>query len=191
MQEPLIKHMQSIVKLTQKEVDQVKMFWSEKKIKKNDFLFRNGEVCQYDSFVLSGALKAFYINPQTGKEEILFFAIENWWATDIDSFANKTPSIYNLQALESSILLQVHYQAFEEMLLKIPKLERYFRIILQNYTASIQKRIVLAQVYDAKHRYWSFAQKYPEIIQRIPQYLIASYLGISPEFLSRIRAQKN
>ena len=84
-------------------------------------------------------------------------------------------------------ILQIHYHAFQELLLQIPKLERFFRIILENYLGSLQKRIVLSSVKDAEERYVEFLESYPQIVERVPQYLIASYLGITPEFLSRIR----
>lgn len=187
----LIGSMKSIIQLDEQEIVLIDNYWQEKTLKKNDYLFRNGELCRYDSFVVSGALKAFYIHPKTGKEEILFFAIEDWWATDLESFTHKTPSIYNIQALEDAVLLQIHQQSFEEMLVKVPRLERYFRLILQGYISAMQKRVILTNAYDAEYRYWEFVKKYPKIIQKIPLYLIASYLGVTPEFLSRIRAKKN
>lgn len=163
----------------------------ERKFAKNEFLFKNRQICRYDSFVVSGSLKAFYIHPNTGKEEILFFAIEDWWATDLDSFSNQIPSSYNIQTLEECVLLQISHEIFEEMLVRIPKLEKYFRLILQGYTASMTKRIILTNAHTAEERYTEFAKNYPKIIQKISQYLIASYLGITPEFLSRIRAKKS
>ncbi|MNL10465.1 Transcriptional activator protein Anr [compost metagenome] len=186
----LLKDILSKIKMPPEELETVRGFLLEKRIKKNEFLFRNGEVCNYDSFILSGALKAYYINPVSGKEEILFFAIESWWATDLDSFANRTPSIYNIQAVDEVLLVQIHHQSLQELLQKIPKMERYFRLILQGYLSSIQRRIILMNSTTAEERYLDFADRYPKIIQKVPQYLIASYLGITPEFLSRIRARK-
>lgn len=191
MIERLTNNMKSIIQLDEQEIDLIGNYWQEKTLKKNDYLFRNGELCRYDSFVVSGALKAFYIHPKTGKEEILFFAIADWWATDLESFTHKNPSIYNIQALEDAVLLQIHHQSFEEMLVKVPRLERYFRLILQGYISAMQKRVILTNAYDAEHRYWEFVKKYPKMIQKIPLYLIASYLGVTPEFLSRIRAKRN
>lgn len=190
MRDRLIHNIQSKVKLTSEEITLFNDCWKERKFAKNEFLFKNGQICRYDSFVISGSLKAFYIHPNTDKEEILFFAIEDWWATDLDSFSNQIPSIYNIQALEECVLLQISYESFEELLIKIPKLEKYFRLILQGYTASIEKRVILIKAHSAEERYTEFAKKYPKIIQKVPQYLIASYLGITPEFLSRIRAKK-
>ncbi len=191
MNERLLNHIQSKVKLAAAEVELLETFWKEKRLPKNEYLVRNGEVCRYDSFVISGSFKAFYIHPKTGKEEILFFAIEDWWATDLDSFANQAPSNYNIQALEASVVQQISFPSFEKLLLQIPGLERYFRLILQGYTAAIQKRIIQANAYPAEVRYHNFLEQYPEMVQKIPQYLIASYLGITPEFLSKLRRKKS
>lgn len=188
---PLIKNIQSKIQLTEEEIKLFADSWKEKKLDKNDLLFKTGDICRYDSFVISGCVKAFYIHPTTGKEEILFFAIEDWWATDLDSFSNQSPSDYTIQALEDTLLLQISHDAFEKLLTVIPKLERYFRLILHGYIGSIQKRIILTNAHSAEERYIEFVKRYPKIIQKVPQYLIASYLGITPEFLSKIRAKRS
>lgn len=157
---------------------------------KGDYLLRNGETCRTDNYIISGALKAFYINSKSGREEILYFGISDWWATDIESFQKQKISRYNIQALEKTNLLQISHQSFNEMLTQIPKLEKYFRIILESYLGSLQKRIIQSSVLDAEQRYCDFIEEYPEIVNKVPQYLIASYLGVSPEFLSRIRQKQ-
>ena len=187
MKEQLIKSISKYIKLNSEEENLIETFWIEKILEKGDYLLRNGETCRTDNFVVKGTLKAFYINPQTGKEEILYFAIENWWATDIESFQKQNPSIYNIQAIEKTTLLQIRYDPFQEMLTKVPKLERFFRIILENYLGSLQRRIILNNILDAEQRYSDFLKNYPKISEKVPNYLIASYLGITAEFLSRIR----
>ncbi|TMU57124.1 Crp/Fnr family transcriptional regulator [Flagellimonas algicola] len=187
MKEQLIKSISKYIKLSSEEENLIETFWTEKILEKGDYLLRNGETCRTDNFVVKGTLKAFYINPETGKEEILYFAIENWWATDIESFQKQKPSIYNIQAIEKTTLLQIRYDSFQEMLAKIPKLERFFRIILENYLGSLQRRIILNNILDAEQRYLDFLKNYPKISEKVPNYLIASYLGITAEFLSRIR----
>ncbi|NJB37406.1 Crp/Fnr family transcriptional regulator [Croceivirga sp. JEA036] len=187
MKEQLIHSITKHIQLDSGEQTLIESFWTEKALEKGEFLLRNGEVCRTDNFVINGALKAFYINAKTGKEEILYFAIDNWWATDIESFQKQKTSIYNIQAIEKTELLQIRYDSFQEMLRKIPKLERFFRIILENYLGSLQKRIITNNVLDAEQRYLDFIENYPEICTKVPNYLIASYLGITPEFLSRIR----
>lgn len=189
MIERLLENISRIVSLTLPEKERLYSFWTTKTLPKNTYLFRTGEICTHDSYVASGLLKAFYINQESGREEILFFAAEDWWATDLASFANQQPSLYAIQALETTTLLQINSRQFEEMLGEIPKLERYFRIILQQYTASLQHRIVRNLSYSAEERYIDFYQRYPDLAQRVPQYLIASYLGVTPEFFSKLRSQ--
>ncbi|UTD14362.1 Crp/Fnr family transcriptional regulator [Tenacibaculum mesophilum] len=187
MKEALITSISKYIKLTSEEESIIKSFWTEKTLEKGAYLLRNGDVCRTDNFIINGTLKAFYINAATGTEEVLYFAIENWWATDIDSFQKQQPSIYNIQAIEKTNLLQIRYDSFQEMLKQAPKLERFFRIILENYLGSLQRRIIHNNVYDAEQRYFDFIKDYPKIADKVPQYLIASYLGVTPEFLSRVR----
>ncbi len=181
--ESILKH----VPLTPEEITVCKSFWTEKTLEKGDFLLRNGEICRYDSYIISGVLKAFCINEDNGNEEILFLAIDYWWATDIASFSKQKPSIYNIQAVEKTKLLQISHQSFQKMLKEIPSLEKYFRIILEGYLGTLEKRVVFNHMYKAEQKYYDFLETYPNISSRVPQYLIASYLGVTPEFISRIR----
>jgi CRP-like cAMP-binding protein len=153
---------------------------------KGQFLVQQGDVCRYESFVLSGCLKTFYIDNEGG-EHIVMFAIEDWWTADLGSFITQTPADYNIQCIENSELIQFTYENLEELYLKIPKLERFFRIIIQKAFAASQKRIIRNLSLPAKERYLKFIAEYSQIEQRVPQYMIASYLGISKEFLSKIR----
>ncbi|MBZ4187813.1 Crp/Fnr family transcriptional regulator [Niabella beijingensis] len=187
----LISNILKHVRLTPEEQALFSTFWTPKTLEKGDYLLRNGAICRTDNYVVSGALKAFYINAETGATEILYFAIEGWWATDIESFRNQQPSIYDIQALKKTTLLQIDHRSFQKLLAAIPVLERYFRIILEGYTAALQRRIVFNNAHTARQRYADFLATYPEFPGRIPQYLIASYLGISAEFLSRIRRKNN
>ncbi|MDP9960885.1 Crp/Fnr family transcriptional regulator [Chryseobacterium lathyri] len=185
--ETLIKNILQHVRLSPEEIIIFKNFWTEKTLKKGEFLLRNGETCRYDSYIVSGVLKAFCINSENGNEEILFLAIDHWWATDISSFSKQKASIYNIQAVENTSLLQISHQSFQKMLQEIPSLERYFRIILEGYLGTLEKRIVFNNMYKAEQKYYDFLDTYPDIVSRVPQYLIASYLGVSAEFISRIR----
>lgn len=151
MQEnPLIHAILKEIKLTQEEILVFERFWTEKTIEKGAYLLRNGDVCRSDNYVISGVLKAFYINAENGNEEILYFAIDDWWATDIDSFSKQKPSLYNIQAVEQTNILQISYHSFHQLLHEIPALERYFRIILEGYLGTLQKRLVYNNVYDAE-----------------------------------------
>jgi CRP/FNR family transcriptional regulator len=185
--ETLIKNISKHVKLSPEEISIFKGFWTEKTLEKGDFLLRNGEICRYDNYIVSGALKAFCINSENGNEEILFLAIDDWWATDIDSFSKQKSSIYNIQAIKKTRLLQISHQSFQKLLQEIPSLERYFRIILEGYLGTLEKRVVFNHMHKAEQKYFDFLETYPDIVSKVPQYLIASYLGISAEFISRIR----
>ncbi|MDQ0780705.1 Crp/Fnr family transcriptional regulator [Chryseobacterium sp. W4I1] len=185
--ETLIKNISKHVKLSPEEISVFKGFWTEKTLEKGELLLRNGEICRYDNYIISGALKAFCINPENGNEEILFLAIDDWWATDIHSFSRQKVSIYNIQAIEKTHLLQISHQSFQKLLQEIPSLEKYFRIILEGYLGTLEKRVVFNHMHKAEQKYLDFLETYPDIVSKIPQYLIASYLGISAEFISRIR----
>lgn len=187
----LIDTISKHISLTKDEQVLISGFWSQKTLEKGDYLLRNGEICRTDNYIISGTLKAFCINADSGNEEILYFAIDDWWATDMESFRKQEPSIYNIQALEKTELLQISFHSFQKMLEQVPILERYFRIILESYLGALQKRIIYTHIYNAEQRYLDFLQNYPNIAARIPQYLIASYLGISAEFLSRIRKKND
>ncbi|AWW30753.1 Crp/Fnr family transcriptional regulator [Echinicola strongylocentroti] len=189
MNDQLLKNIAKYVTLSPDEIDLFRTFWTEKTLLKGDYLLRNGEVSKSDNYVVTGALKAFYISDK-GNEEILYFAIDDWWATDILSFQKQTPSIYTIQALEDTLLLQIHRDSFQEMLQRIPTLETYFRSILESYVGSLQQRIITSNSSNAEQNYIDFIEKYPKISAKVPQYLIASYLGVTPEFISRIRKRK-
>lgn len=184
---PLLKNISRYVTLTEEETEIFESFWTEKILEKGDYLLRNGDVCRYDNYVVSGLVKAFYINSENGNEEILYFSIDDWWASDIDSFSKQKTSIYNIQVLEKTKVLQINYHSFQNLLRAIPQLERYFRLILESYLGVLQKRLIYHNVYDAEYRYFDFLERYPDIASRVPQYLIASYLGVSAEFISRLR----
>ena len=183
----LIKNISKHIILSPEELAVFEGFWTERTLKKGEYLLRNSDVCRHDSYVVSGALKAFYVNSENGNEEIIYFAIDDWWATDMDSFSKQKPSIYNIQALEKTTVLQVNYHHFQKLLTELPVLERYFRLILEGYLGALQKRVVFHHVYDAERRYYDFLENYPAVASKVPQYLIASYVGVSAEFISRIR----
>ena len=153
---------------------------------KGQFIVQQGDVCHYESFVIKGCLKTFHID-KDGNEHIVMFAIENWFTSDLGSFLNKTPADYNVQCIEDTEVIQFTYDQLQDLYVKIPVLERFFRIIIQNAFVASDKRIVRNFSLSAKERYDLFRAQYPEIERRVPQYMIASYLGITKEFLSKIR----
>lgn len=187
---PLLQAVTSKIELNQEDINFFCSLWKPRFLKKGQYLVQAGDVCAYDSFVVKGCLKIFHTNWQNGHEYILSFAIENWWASDLESFLKQRKASYDIQALEDCHLLQINHASFQLLLEKKPQYERYFRIITENYLFSLQKRILGTISQTKEERYRAFVRQYPKINQRVPQYLIASYLGITPEFLSKIRSKK-
>ncbi|HEV8286175.1 MAG TPA: Crp/Fnr family transcriptional regulator [Chitinophagaceae bacterium] len=186
--QPFLDYIKQYVELTAEEESTLLSKVKVRKYLKGQFVVQNGDVCSYENFVLSGCLKTFYIDNE-GQEHIVMFAIENWWTADLGSFITQAPADLNVQCLENSELVQIHYNDLQQLYLEIPKLERFYRIILQKAFVAAQKRIIDTFSQPAVERYIQFREQYPTIEQRVPQYLIASYLGITKEFLSKIRSQ--
>ncbi len=186
--ESLLKYISNYVHLTEEEV----VFLESKIIIRNylkgQYVVQQGDVCKHQCFVLSGCTKTFYVDKE-GQEHILMFSIEDWWTSDMGSFVTQTPADFNIQCLENSKLAMFSYDSTEELFIKVPKLERFFRQIIEKGFVASQKRIVRSFSLSAKEQYIYFREQYPEIEQRIPQYMVASYLGITKEFLSKIKSQ--
>ena len=186
--QPFLHHISRYIQLTPEEQS---IFLSKVKFRKylkGQFVVQEGDICRYESFVLSGCLKTFYLDKQ-GHEHIVMLAIEDWWTADLGSFISQTAADLNVQCLEDSELIQISSTDLQQLYIEIPKLERFFRIIIQNAFVAAQKRIINNLSLPAVERYVQFRKQYPKIEQRVPQYMIASYLGITKEFLSKIRAQ--
>lgn len=182
----LVNHINSIVSLSNEEVTLLTSHFRQRLLKKKEFLFEQGDVVKYESFIVRGCLKTYAIN-EKGEEHILQFSIENWWIGDLYSFWTGEPGRYNIVALEDCELLTIDNESLEKLFLRIPKMERYFRILLKNAFIASQGRIYGNIGQSAEERYLDFINRYPSMEQRIPQYMVASYLGITPEFLSKIR----
>ena len=186
--EKLLDYIKQYIDLTKDEEARLLLKIRVKKFSKGDFVVRNGDICKYENFVLSGCLRSFYID-HAGQEHIVMFAVENWWTADLGSFIAQQPADLNVQCLEDSELVQIHYNDLQNLYLEIPKLERFFRIIVQKAFVAAQKRIVNNFSMEAIGRYLQFRDQYPGIEQRVPQYMVASFLGITKEFLSKIRSK--
>lgn len=184
----LLNYINEYTALTEEERSVLSSKFRVRKFLKGQFVVQNGDVCLNESFVLSGCLKSFYID-DNGQEHVVSFAVENWWTADLGSFITQTPAELNVQCLENSVLAQIHYTELQQLYAEIPKLERFFRLIIQKAFVSAQKRIINNFSLSATDRYLQFKEQYPNIEQRVPQYLVASYLGITKEFLSKIRSQ--
>lgn len=189
MSDLLLKKFDEIIDLTQEEKELSLRFFISKKIRKKQYLLQQGDVCKYVAFVEKGLLRSYKVDDK-GHEHITQFAFEGWWISDQLSFLTGEPSEYNIDALEDSELLLLTKQTEEQMLQKIPKFERFFRILLQNNLIATQKRLMNTLSQTAEERYSELITACPETMpNRIPQHMLASFLGITPETLSRIRRQ--
>jgi len=187
MFELLFKKFDEKIDLTQNEKDLSQTFFVPKKLRKKQYLLQEGDVCKYIAFVEKGLLRSYTINDK-GQEHINQFAFEGWWIADQFSYLTGEPSRYNIEAMEDCELLLLSKQSEEQMLQQIPKFERYFRILLQNNLVATQKRLASSLSQSAEERYSELIQDCPSTLpHRIPQHMLASFLGITPETLSRIR----
>ncbi len=182
----LLDHVLQYITLTTEEQAYFMSLLKRRTLKKRQFLVQAGEPSKYDSFVIRGCLRATYTRPD-GQEYIVQFAIEGWWIGDVDSFLTGEPATYNVEALEDCELLQLDYPSLEELFKVVPQFERYFRLIFQRSFVHLQRRVLAGLSQTAEERYLEFARQYPEILRRVPQYHVAAYLGITPEFLSQLR----
>jgi len=185
---PLLDYINRVVALTEEEERILISLISYRKLLKGQYFLQQGDVCKYSGFVISGCTKTFYVDEE-GQEHVVMFSIEDWWTSDMGSFITQKPADFNVQCLEKTELIQFSYENQQQMMQEIPKLERFFRIIVEKAFVASQKRIVRNMSMSAKDRYLFFRKEYPQMEQRIPQYLIASYLGITKEFLSKIKSQ--
>ncbi len=188
MFELLHKKLSAVITISDESFDQLKNAFSPKKLRKRQYLLQEGDVCKYQAFVEKGLLRSYTVD-EKGGEHILQFASEGWWVADLSSYLAEEPSFLNIEALEDAELLLISKAEWEEAMKKIPGLEHYFRIILQNHLIATQKRLLQSLAETAEEKYNRFLNTYPECVQRMPQHMIASYLGVTRETLSRVRKQ--
>lgn len=188
MYDLILKNVSRFITLTPEETDYFTSLLKLKKLKKRQYLLPEGEVCRNEYFVIKGCLRTYTID-EKGLEHVVQFSIEDWWTGDMYSFLTQQPSRYTIDALEDSELLYLDKASHEELYTKVPKFERFFRHLLQYAFIAMQERINQTLSQPADERYCSFIEKYPLMERRLPLKQIASYLGITPESLSRIRSQ--
>jgi len=188
MYDLILSNISRFITLTPEETGYFTAILQFKKLKKKQYALQEGEICRYEYFVNQGCLRTYSID-EKGHEHTVQFAIEDWWTGDMYSFLTKTPARYTIEALEPSELLCLEKNALEMLYLKIPKFEKFFRHLLQNAYVAGQQRIIESMSLTADDRYCNFIERYPEMEKRIPLKQIASFLGITPESLSRIRNQ--
>ena len=184
----LLQYIQKHIELTAEESTLYLSLFKHRKIKKRQFLFQEGDVCRYTSFVVKGCLRSFGID-KNGVEHVFQFAVENWWIGDLESFNRQTPSLLNVDALEDSEILMISREDSDLLYKTIPKYEHFTRILMENAFIAHQQRIIQNSCFSAAERYRFFKEKYPFFLQRLPQAQIASYLGVTPEFFSKMRSQ--
>ncbi|CAA9198012.1 hypothetical protein FLA105534_01919 [Flavobacterium bizetiae] len=180
------ENIKKYIDLSETEFAKLSSFYHIEEIQKNQMLLSEGEVCDFEGYILEGCFKIFY-NEDNIKEHILYFAVEDWWVLDIGSFVSGTPSKLNIQALEDCKIIMISKEQKEKLYQEMPQTERLFRLMNQKALESIQLRMISMLNKTADKRYLEFKSKYPTLEQRIPQHQIAAYLGISHEFLSKIR----
>lgn len=157
-----------------------------KKLRKRQYFLQEGDVCKYIGFIVKGSARTFTVDDK-GHEHILKLSLENWWLADFESFYKLTPSRFNIEALENLEVLQSTNAQIEEFLKDIPAFSAMANVISQNNTIATQKRMQTTMSYTAEERYEDLISNYPQFLQRFPQNMIASYLGLSPETLSRLK----
>jgi CRP-like cAMP-binding protein len=174
------------ISLSENETEEFCNLFEQKLISKKSFLLREGEICKFEGFVTKGLFRVYHID-KNGFEQILYFAIENWWITDIDSFTTETPSQLFIEALEDSEVLLISKNNKEFAYANLPKIEKLFRVMTQKTHVALQRRMIDNLSKTADSRYIEFTEKYPQLIQRLSNIQIAAYLGITNVFLSNIR----
>ncbi|SHE80693.1 Crp/Fnr family transcriptional regulator [Pedobacter caeni] len=189
MHELILKNISKHINLTPEEEAHFVGFLKQKQVSKKDFILKEGQICKEINFVESGTLRAFYLD-KTGKESTIMFAVADWWVTDMFCFVNEQAAMLNIEAIEDSCILQLQKEDLDRLYLSVPKFERFFRIIMQNAYIREQLRVIQELSLSAEERYHNFLIKYPKVAQQVKQKQIASYLGITPEFLSMIRGNK-
>lgn len=184
----LLKNIARFITLTEEETREMISLFEVKELKKKEFLLKEGQVCHHTYFINKGMVRTFYTD-HSGIEHNVQFAIEDWWTGDMHSFLTEKPARYNVVAMEDTQLLAIEKKSQEALYIKIPKFEKFFRHLLQNAFVALQERILSSMSETAEERYLNFRKKYPAMDARIPQNQIASFLGITPESLSRVRRQ--
>jgi CRP-like cAMP-binding protein len=186
MYELFFRNFTSKVPLTAEEEELIKTYLTPKKLRRKQYLLQEGDVCKHIAFVEKGALREYTID-DNGVERIFQFAIEGWTISDLYSFLTGEEATYNIDAVEDCELVLISRAAHDELLAKLPKFETFIRLQLTGAYIAMQKRITSIISLSLDERYQNFSKDYPEIIQRFPQHMIASFMGLTPETLSRVR----
>jgi len=186
--QPLVDFFFKLIPLNPAEKELVQSKFHPHLFLKKQFALQHGDVCEYFNFVVRGCLRLYKVDDK-GVYHILQFATENHWISDLSSFHKRTKSAFDIDALEDTVVLRITYDDLIDLYVKAPKFDRIFRVLLENHFMQQQDRIGQLFSSTAEERYQSFLENYPHLINRLSQVQIASYLGVTPEFLSRIRGR--
>ena len=181
-----IAHIRRYVDISNDEVLILEKYLQPMELKRREYLLREGDVCSSNYFVEKGCLRMFFNNDKM-VEQTTQFAIEDWWLSDYFSFARQSPSEYAIQAVEKSVIVAIDYQLQDKLFSEVPQMERYFRIMMQRALSASQLRVKMIYQLSKEEMYRHFNRSYPQFFQRVPQYMIASYLGLTPEYMSELR----
>lgn len=184
-----LEHIRRYVHINDDEAELICSKLKTKTLKKKEYLLKPGKVCRATYFVSKGLIRLYFINKKE-LEQITHFGLKGWWVTDYDSLDTQKPARFYLQALEETEVVVWDIETRAQLAKAIPQLETYFRIILQRAYAASQRRIEFLHNNSDEERYRNFSSWFPEFEQRIPQYMLASYLGFTPQFLSKIKGKK-
>ena len=184
--EPLLQYFEKLIPLNNEERELVREKFRPRLYRKKQFVLQEGDVCNQKNFVVRGCLRMYKIDEQ-GTTHIIQFAAENYWILDLGSFHSEQPSSLTIDAIEDTVVLQISQKDLIALYLSAPKFDRIFRVLIENSFVGLQKRLLQNISSSAEERYQSFLETYPHLLNRLPQTQIASYLGITPEFLSRLR----
>lgn len=183
---PLIEYFSSYIPLSEQEIAGLESAFVERKIKRRQFILQEGDVCKLNTFVVEGCFRMYLVD-ENSKEHNLQFAVENWWIGDIGSFHSGEPSRLYIEALENSTIFQIKKEDQLKLFVEYPKFNWIFRVFTENALVSCQQRILQNISSTAEERYLDFVNRYPFFFNRISNVQIASFLGVTPEFLSTIR----
>ncbi|TDO26328.1 Crp/Fnr family transcriptional regulator [Sediminibacterium goheungense] len=186
MPDLLLNHLKKHIQLTETEEHLILSSIQMRRFKRGDFLTKEGEVNRYTNFIVTGSAKVYYIDQQ-GQEHIIQLGIKEWWIGDFSSFITQTKGILYTEALTVTETASFSYDILQELYNKVPALERFFRLLTQKAYAAFHRRVLESLSMDAEQRYIAFRTSYPEMDQQLSQKDIAAYLGISAEFLSKIK----
>lgn len=182
----ILENIKRYVPLTEDDEKEFISIVRETRVKKRQFIVQPGFICTHQTYVVKGALRVYFVSNE-GIDHTIQFAIEDWFISDFNSYISQTPASLFVEALEDSIVQQLAYNDVESLCDKNPKFEKFFRLTAQKAFAYSQRRVLSNLGKSAEEKYLDFLSLYPSIVHRVPQYTIASYLGMSPEFLSKVR----